>query len=187
MNRFHILLSTLILPIAFMARGQAPVDPKVQQLKDTWYQKAQELAELGAKIIEKNELLVHLQNDIRYLAQQAVGGFSEEDKNAFCKAFPLLIKDFYNKSFHAIRDDNNVKGFFMHELYTNKGELFKIFEKLSKDDWPGYFDGIKLDLVQIVIEADLADKLLEGYGARLQKMAEIEHELALLGEPRLYN
>jgi hypothetical protein len=94
---------------------------------------------------------------------------------------PASTKILCDKLFQAIRDKVDVKGFFIQELYKNKGDYLK-----NKENCPGFLDGIKLILLQIAIEVDLTKKLLEDYEDCLQKMAEIEHELALLGQPWLY-
>ena len=157
-----------------MVYGQATIDPKVQQLKDAWYQKAQELSELGTKLIEKNKLLENLQNDMIEVARNniAIDGTGQ--------VYPILIEKFNNKLFHAVRDNINVKGFLIQELINNRGEFFKDKRCL------GLLDKVKLICLQIIIEADLTKKILEDYEECLQKMAEIENELVLLGQPRLY-
>lgn len=164
-----------------MVRGQAPVDPKVQQLKDAWYKKAHELAELGAKLIEKNNLLVGLQDNMLSTTLEITADYSEQDRIAVGKAFPVMTKHFYDKLFQAIHDKVNVNDFLTQELIINKGDFFK-----NKEDCSGLLDSIKLILLHIIIEADLTKKLLEDYGNCLQKMAEIENDLVLLGQPRLY-
>jgi hypothetical protein len=180
MNHNHFLLSALVLPIVFTLHGQEQIDQKIQQLKDAWYQKVHELAELGEKIVEKNKLLISLQNDIREVGVSVIESYSEKDRAAVGKAFPVLTKDFYNKLFHAIRDNVDVKGFLIRELLENKGDFFK-----NKEDLPGFLDSIKLDLIQIIIEGNALKKNLYDYENCLQKMAEIDHELKLLGQPTL--
>lgn len=188
MNRTHILLSALLLPIAFVAYGQAPVDQNVQQLKDSWYKKVNELAELGEKIDEKHKLIIILQKEIRLLITENIENYSEKNKSAFDKAYLLMVRNFYKKFFKAIRDDVNVKGFLMQELIDNKGDFFKNNNDGSianKNYCTGILDSMKLNFIQIIVEGNVLKKLLDDYEECLQKMAEIDHELKLLGQPTL--
>jgi hypothetical protein len=160
--------------------GQEQVDQKIQQLKDAWYQKIYELAELGEKIVEKNKLLIILQNDIEKSTLDVIENYDEKDRTTVIETFPVLTRFFYNKLFQAIRNNVDVKGFLIQEFLENKGDFFK-----NKKDLPGFLDSIKLDLVQIIIEGNVLKKFLYDYENCLQKIAEIDHELKLLGQPTL--
>jgi hypothetical protein len=181
MNHNYLLLNILVMPIVFAMNAQVPVNQKIQQLKDAWYQKANELAKLGTKLIERNKVVLDLQDTARSLAKEIASNHSEEDLDVMVDALLASTKNLYDKLFQAVRDKVNVRGFFMKELYENKGDYLK-----NKAHARGLLDSIKLIMLQIIIEADLTQKLLEDYEDCLQKMAEIEHELVLLGQPRLY-
>jgi hypothetical protein len=178
----RILLGLLILPVAYTAGGQLPVEERVQQLKDAWYKQAQELTELGAKIIEKNDLIASMQDNIKSILALLAGNNSAELDQETCEIFKNETDKFFTKFFHAFRDDINLKGFLVQELMHKKGDFFK-----GKKAYSGALDRIKFNLIQIIVEANLIVKLLENYEECLQKLAEIESELVSLGQPRLYD
>lgn len=182
MNYHHyFLFSMFLLSIAFIAEGQNSTAQKIQQLKDAWYQKAQELSVLGTRLIEKNKQLIALQNELKSTVIEIVSTHNTENINIVVEKLPIATKNFLDKLFQAIRHNVNVRGFLIEELLNHKGDYLN-----DKDNCPGLFDSIKLILLHIIIETDLTKKLLEDYEAALQEIAEIEHELVLLGQPRLY-
>jgi hypothetical protein len=180
MNRQYILFIAFTFSTGLAVYGQVDIDPKIQQLKDAWYQKTQELSELGTKLIGRNKLIMTLQNDVKSLAREYTSNYNQQDRDATYETLQVSAKKLFDKLFQAIRDNAYIRGSFLQEILCNKGDYLK-----NKKDCPGFLDSIKLILLQIAIEVDLTKKLLEDYEDYLQEIAEIEHELALLGQPSL--
>jgi hypothetical protein len=177
MNYKHILLSVLI-PIVSAAYGQAPNEQRIQELKDAWLKKIQELETIGTKIIEKNKQVKDLQDDIGLvLSNYGEHGIDETTKGLYEKA----TTNFYERFFRAIYDDVNVKDFLTQELINRKGDFF-----VDKPDIHSAIDKIKMDLIQIIVECNIMRNLIRDYENRLQEIADIDHELVKFGQPRLF-
>lgn len=188
MNRTYFLLFTLIASTAFTSYGQDSVEQKVQRLKDTWYQKINELAELGKKIAEKNEFIILIQKNIRTLIEENIENYNEDESNKFSKTYKVMVKNFYKRFFQAIRYNVNIKGLLIQELHENKDEFFVNYSSNSKtneDSCCGAIDRIKLALMQIIIEGNILKKYIDDYEECLQKIADIEQDLKSLGQPSL--
>jgi hypothetical protein len=188
MNRTYFLLVTLIASIVFTAYGQDSVEQKVQQLKDTWYEKINELSELGKKIDGKNEFIILIQKNIRTFIEENIKKYNEDERIEFYKTYKIMVKNFYKKFFQVIQNNTNAKEFLMQELLVNKDDFFANSRSDSKTNGSccsGAIDRIKLALMQIIIEGNILKKYIDDYKECLQKIAEIERDIKLLGQPPL--
>ena len=177
MKYARILIGLCLLNIPYAITAQAPIEQRVQQLKDEWYKKVQVLAELGEKIIVKNDLIASLQEDI-YLVLSEMGKKEVDDEVR--EEYKRSADKFFHKFFKAICDDVNMKDFFTTELILKRDDFFQ-----GKKNYGGVLDKIKLNLIQIIVEGNVIKKLLDDYETCIQEMAEIDHQLVLLGSPRL--
>ena len=71
MKYSYILFCILIVSVTHSIGSQVSIEQKIRQLKDSWYQKLCKLEELGIKIIEKNKLIVKLENNSYEIASES--------------------------------------------------------------------------------------------------------------------
>jgi hypothetical protein len=149
-----MLLSSLLIPIAFTCFGKDNVEKKIQQLKEKRYQKELELSVLGAKIAEKQELLEDMYDEAerffeKYLRQEKlennkVEDFSRADdaanedlecriKKAFIegKFEGLLIKEFFNDK-DDLDEDLEAERFYIVRHFFERGLLKTLFERYER-------------------------------------------------------
>ena len=182
MDRQYILFTAFIFSTGLTVYGQANIDQKVQQLKDAWYQKAQELSELGTKIIEKNKLLEDLKGDIQEFWQKIASKYSQYDMNNLKETYKTIMESFCHNLSVTAHEKNNIQGFIIKELFAHKGDSLTDQEAVSYLS----FDKVKFYVLHMTLYASLLKKLVADYEECLQKMLEIENELILLGQPKLY-
>ena len=182
MRRQFVLLGSMFLSSGSLFCSQVPVDPKVQQLKDAWYQKAQELADLGERVIAQNKQLEGLRYDIQEFWREIFSEYSKQEIDNATKTCEAAMANFCHNLTIAVREKINVKGFLIKELFDNTGDCFTDKKQVSRL----FFDRVKFCVLQMTIRTSLLKKLVEDYEECLQKMTEIENELVLLGQQRLF-
>ena len=182
MDRRYILFTAFIFATSLTVYGQATIDQKVQQLKDAWYQKAQELFKLGTNIIENNKLLEDLQNDSQKFWQKIASKYDQQGINNLIETYKTVMGKFCHNLSAELREKNNINGLLLKELFENKGDYLTDQKAVSSL----FFDKAKFHILHITLCISLLKKLVADYEECLQKMAEIENELVSLGQPRLY-
>jgi hypothetical protein len=155
--------------------SQEPSKRRINELKEAWHKEAQELSDLGKKIIEKEDILKNLHNaEETFLEELSIN--TRVDKNiARQKAYSIAKNFTYNLRL-AIKNNANINEFFINELIKNIGNGI-----INKENFPMQYDKIKFITLMINIETTLLHDLIIACGEKVKKLAELEKELSLLG------
>ena len=116
MRRQFVLLVSMFLSSGSLLCSQVPVDPKVQQLKEAWYKKAQELADLGEQIIKYQNKMDKIQQKLNLLLTPLYSNLDEQKKVSIKKD----LDDFGNKIIFMLHGNLDINGFLIAELTGNE-------------------------------------------------------------------
>ena len=161
-----MFLSALLVPVAVTSYGKTDIDQKIQQLKETRFQKELELSDLGAKITEKQELLDHLFDlavkSIRKTCQSLDLDGKEREK--FFEQVDVSSKEFEDLLKRVI-NEKKVNGFLVKELFDEQKDVLEKFET------------VKFCVVRGFFETNLLKELVSRYENCMHELITIDSEL----------
>jgi hypothetical protein len=176
-----VLFGMLLTSITVTNCCQDDVSQKIAQLKETRLQKAQELSDLGAKIVEKRKLVNSVDQEFCASMQEYSQSLSAERKEALAQAYATWVRSFGKKLDCAIHDKKNVLGVLCEEFIDNEEELIGNNGKgfIIKGMTKGAHIG-KFVMLRCYIEVVFLNMLVERYEDILQQLIQIDHELFVL-------
>jgi hypothetical protein len=174
MNPKGMLISIFLMPAVFTSCCQDSTGKRIEQLKETWLQKAEELSALGQKIGEKYELMEGINLACHFYLKELCSNLEGKEKEDMEQTFDVSLENFNRNFVYAFGVKGDVKGFIVNECIDEKEKNYgSNVAKISK--------------IRLMFEQALVKKLIEQYEKLVQELVEIDQELVgLLGEHPMF-
>jgi hypothetical protein len=157
----NALLGVVLISAVATGCSQDAIGQKNQQLKEVRLQKAQELSELCAKIIAKQDMMAKLQHNFDEFIKKLVLRLDEKEK----ARFDQIMHEFGENLKLKIEKHENLKGFLVKELTASDANGCVDFNKAKT---MGFV---------LVVENNLLTRLVEDCEKYTQELAEIDSEI----------
>lgn len=167
----NIVLSLLFTSVVFTSCSQD--DIQIKQLQEARLQKAQELSELGAKIIEKMKTIYKYFQLSAEIAEQNHEKLTTEERQSFSKKVKAWRAACAQKFMDIMREKKDIKNLPLHDIVEDSEEQIGNVTITNTNI-------SKFVILNVCVELATINMLCERYEEILHQLCELDNKLFLL-------